>query len=277
MFVTSEYYVGWLGGFILGTLSGVVFSLLMKSDDDLNDSFSEEDENDGENGKEAGNEQPENVETTNQPSVNVSENVNLHGEGNIFYFKLSDESVKAFMSNDNNVIENFTNFARKEEVNAEEEYISMLEKELDLKAAESFKKQKTIPEPGTAAPVFHTSKAGGYATFADLDIAVKTYKAAEVSAERLVLSEFRDLVGMNYSLACNVAGDRGYFLYPIYHGLKRTTDSATYSKDVLGVRIKDDDFQYWPDGQPRPSVNAVVTEVIDVGGNDRNNRGAVNL
>lgn len=159
------------------------------------------------------------------------------------------------------------------------------------------------PAQKILTPVARAPRPGGYATFGDLekalnfyketgrnvpynevDIALKQYEEKvndEVLSrqeERSILGSMSDLIGKNYYEASVIANDRGYFLYPIYVGLIKTK-VPDYSKDTIGVRIKDADpnENKTQEGYPKPTEKAIITEIIDVGGNDRYNRGVLNI
>lgn len=291
MFVTPDYYWGWVGGFLTGIAGTIISFLVLKGSEDVEeDSFSDSDSE-------------ENVDT----QVSIAEDqtrkekcpysINTNPNDNIFYFKLSNESVKAVLSAEGNLVEKFANITDTEDRDDADEITKLLKEQLKRQKLDN-DASIVVPEKhawietnldidhsykaGTATPVFHTSKSGGYATFKDLDNAIKTYRENEGqgllsrSEEREILNSFRDLVGQNYYDACNIANDRNYFLHPIYVGLKKTRE-RDYSGDVIGVRIKDEDLTYTAEGNPKPSGAAIITELIDIGGNDRFNRGALNL
>jgi hypothetical protein len=229
---------------------------------------------------------------------------------NVFFFRLTDEMLKIIFSNvnlDSNVNDNSNDNSNdtKDENRAVDDFETLLEEELKR---QRLTKTHSENSTTTSAPVFRSAKTGGYATFQDLENAAKYYKETgkhtnyseldeamrlhkdgpndsanqseflSTSDEKSILITMNDLVGQNYYTASNIATERGYFLYPIYVGLKKTSCSPAYSKDVIGVRIKDDlDLIQYTNGMPNPTQSAIITEIIDVGGNDRLNRGAVNL
>jgi len=236
MFVTPDYYYGYIGGFITGALTATIVCLLkFQENDDLEDSFSEDENNDKEE------------------SDQLSEDEALE---NVFYFKLSNSSVKAILRGE----EVIDKFSTKSDVSIEKEY--------ECDALES--------EIKTHVPVnVPNFKPRGYATFDELENAVKRCKTND-SEEQNIITSFRDLIGKNYYDARNIAIERDFSLYPIYVGMKKMKEPE-YFADQLGVRIKDEELSYYSDGTPRPSMNAIITEIIDVGGNDRNGKGSINL
>lgn len=68
--------------------------------------------------------------------------------------------------------------------------------------------------------------------------------------------------------------NQGYILHPLYIGMSRKYPLANYDDHVIGVRIDDSNFDYQ---HHKPSPNAIITEIIDIGGVDLANRGQIDI
>ena len=313
MIVTPDYYWGWLGGFLCGVGVTAITFLISKTRNNVDDFDDDlEEVSDSENNSE------DNCENDSMNDIDECRNdcpcdnsTNSPPE-NVFYFKLSNEAVKNFLagitdnianppehkSTEHKSTENNANATQKE---AEE--VVDIEKLLQEQLGQNTNLPVRTPVQKVLTPVARAPRPGGYATFGDLekalnfyketgrnvpynevDIALKQYEEKvndEVLSrqeERSILGSMSDLIGKNYYEASVIANDRGYFLYPIYVGLIKTK-VPEYSKDTIGVRIKDADpnENKTQEGYPKPTEKAIITEIIDVGGNDRFNRGVFNI
>jgi hypothetical protein len=158
--------------------------------------------------------------------------------------------------------------------------------ELDDDYEEDFQKdiQKNILEVGKLAQnkksSFPTSKGGGYLTMNDLEKLKKEHDEAKDvppisrADEMEIMRVFRGIIGMNFWEAKKKTEEEGYNLHILYIGLGAKNPLSKFTPATLGIRIKDPifDFVRWV-----ASKEAVVTEIIDVGGVDLKNRGIINL
>lgn len=123
-----------------------------------------------------------------------------------------------------------------------------------------------------------TSTVGGrYVTNQDLDNLSqksKEFKKNIISrADELdIIRTFEAIVGMNFFQALGIVEEQGYTLHPVYinNGQKRV--SAVYSGTTLGVKVNDPDFTGTALGK-----RTTITEIVDVGGRDKHNRGMVKI
>lgn len=115
----------------------------------------------------------------------------------------------------------------------------------------------------------------GYATNSQLEETNNKHsqwrsKVLSRADELEVVSTFKHIEGMNYNTAANIVGDQGHILHPLFVDYSGPFRRELYDGKVLGVRISDPDFNHQ---EKKPSPSAVVTEVLDVGGQNINNRG----
>lgn len=112
----------------------------------------------------------------------------------------------------------------------------------------------------------------GYVKLKDLSPKVlpspDTLPAAE---ERKILKQFNNLLYISYTDACQKAALENYSLHILYVGMGEKMPLSEYSSTTIGVRITD------PNWNGSPSSEAVVKEVIDVGGVDSRDRGIIKL
>lgn len=94
----------------------------------------------------------------------------------------------------------------------------------------------------------------------------------EKSSNRASIPYFSfSLQGKTYEEANEIAKENGYTLHVLYNGLSQKMPLPSFSENVIGVRIKDPNFKN------KPSNLAVVTEIIDLGGIDSEDLGAIKL
>jgi len=103
-----------------------------------------------------------------------------------------------------------------------------------------------------------------------------SYGASKRTAEekKLISIFSTELCNRDYAEASEIAKRSGYDLHPLYVGISGKMPRDEYSDKFIGVRIKDTQFSY---EDKTPSKFAIVTEIIDIGGMDANNIGAINL
>lgn len=152
----------------------------------------------------------------------------------------------------------------------------------DEEVANSSKTTEEILDAGRKAePVgpasFPTSTTGGYVTLDQLEKQNKRHTEVRKNGilsrgdELAIIHKFRGIVGQPYYSAVESVKENGFSLHPIYVGVGEKMPSKVQSGTVLGVRIRDPDFE------GAPSQNAVVTEIIDVGGVDAMDRGRIRV
>lgn len=142
-------------------------------------------------------------------------------------------------------------------------------------------KGRTIEETldvGRNMPVrpvaYLTSVGGGYATMGQIENIGKKhaeYKEAVLSrSEELeIIQAFRGIIGNGFYDVQGGVKAQGYSLHVLYVGDGPKRPAQFYSATTLGVRIKDDDFE-----AGIPSVHAIITDIIDVGGMDARDKGS---
>ncbi|MDB4769481.1 hypothetical protein OAG24_00800 [bacterium] len=85
----------------------------------------------------------------------------------------------------------------------------------------------------------------------------------------------RLIVNEPYTDAQFIVKKDGYSLHPVYINTNTKYERDLYNPYILGVRLKDPDYD--PAIEGTPSKNAIVSEIVDVGGVDTSNRGMINL
>lgn len=81
-----------------------------------------------------------------------------------------------------------------------------------------------------------------------------------------------EICNKTYLEACAIAQLSGYELHILYVGLSDKMPRDKHSDKVIGVRVRDSDFK-----NGVPSKHAIVTEIVDIGGMDVDNVGAIKL
>ena len=88
-----------------------------------------------------------------------------------------------------------------------------------------------------------------------------------------IINSFSSIKGMGWGEALNLAQEQGYHLHATYIN-ELPNLASEYSKTVLGVKVKDINFDCGLGSDAKGlSEEAVVTAVIDVGGQDMHKRG----
>ena len=113
-----------------------------------------------------------------------------------------------------------------------------------------------------------------YMTFSQLDIKKDEYdKQKELRKQELdIIKQFHFITNMPYYKAKELCNE--YTILPLYNGLTDLRKDNKYCDKVIGVRIKDENFDNL---RLIPSDTAIITEIIDIGGVDKYNRGAIKL
>ena len=125
-------------------------------------------------------------------------------------------------------------------------------------------------------PVSNTQTDGKYRTIEqmtdrnDANIPGRLTRVEEID----IIHEFRFIVGQGYYDALAQVRDRGYMLHPLYVSMGKKMPSSAYSPKILGVRIKDPNFD---EATSQPSLTAVISEIVDVGGVDISDRGVIRI
>ena len=260
--MTVGYWSGYLAGICTGTFVGWIISSLWGEKD--SDDAPDVDSNDSSNGQ------------------------------NIIYFRFTDRAfseVLARLREDRSSSETETapEAATVPECRSASpepnDNVTPIGETMDSEMADIFEeedrlKSKTrdeILDIGRKAPTrpvsYLTSTTGGYATMGQLeDIGKKyaEYKDSMItrSEELEIIHAFRGIVGQRYYDAQALVKAQGYILHPLYVGNGPKRPAQFYSPSTLGVRIRDDE------DNGVPGIDAVITEIVDIGGVDAKNKGA---
>jgi hypothetical protein len=117
-----------------------------------------------------------------------------------------------------------------------------------------------------------TTPTCGYVKLKDLSLKVKpSPDALPAAEERKILKQFNNLLYISYTDACQKVALENYSLHILYVGMGKKMPLPEYSSTTIGVRITD------PNWNGVPSSEAVVKEIIDVGGVDSRDRGIIKL
>ena len=129
-------------------------------------------------------------------------------------------------------------------------------------------------------PYFPTATGGGYVKQEEfqkvLDSGKKIRNSIPRPAELRIIHQFNGILQKPLSKAKEIVAEDQYTLRVLYVGSKAVPNMATFlfSGTVLGIRIKDPEYNF---GTSMASNEAIVTEIIDVGGIDSESRGRVHL
>lgn len=294
MSMTVGYYSGYFAGMCTGVLVGWIASVLFGSRDDDENLYGDK------------------MSSPPSPQTeDVSSDGNSDHASNVIYFRFTDKAFAELLtrmgspnttglnfndgiptSTDNTqtptatpnttsaTAESATPKVFQSETIGEDETEDIFY-EADTAARVEAKTLDEILDVGRNMPTrpvsYLTSTTGGYATMGQLeDIGKKhsEYKNATLkrSDELEIMHAFRGIVGQKYYEAQEMVKGQGYTLHPLYFGKGRKCPAQLYSATTLGVRVEDKGVEEeWPTGVP--SIDAVVTEIIDVGGIDAKNRG----
>ena len=128
---------------------------------------------------------------------------------------------------------------------------------------------------------YYSKRGGGYATVDEIhETKIQSEKFRNENQisradEVEIMHTFNGIRGMNYYQAMGVVEEQGYSLHPIYinKGAKRI--SVTYSGTIIGVCVDDPDYN--PIHRDVISKKATVSSIVDVGGQDKHDRGIVKI
>lgn len=179
----------------------------------------------------------------------------------------ASEAAPAKKNNEN------TEFIRSEEVDEMTGIFEEHSKVQGRSVEETLNVGRNLPKRPVAYP---TSAGGGYATMTQIeDMGKKNAEFQEKTISRAeeleIIHAFRGIVNQSYYNVKESVSAQGYTLHPLYITNKdgdQKNPAPFYSGNTLGVRIADEDYN------GVPSVGAVITEIVDVGGMDYKNRGA---
>lgn len=123
-------------------------------------------------------------------------------------------------------------------------------------------------EKGTSSSAsFSETRKGNYVTLGELESAHTNRRVRDTKMtkedELFIINKFTNIIGMGSAEASSFLETEGYELHVLYKGTGAKTPAKAYSEKLIGVRVS--------------SITEKVTEIIDVGGVDISNRGAINL
>ena len=164
-------------------------------------------------------------------------------------------------------------------LSAESEIESMFDEESKIRDRTLEETLDVGKQIGEEPVRYFAKQGGGYATNEEMKESKDksdSFKEKKLSrADELdIIHTFGNIKGMNYQQACGIVEEQGYTLYPLYvnNGDKRR--ALTYKGTCLGVKVKDPDFNYL---KYELSKRAVVVDIVDVGGQDKDNRGMIKI
>jgi hypothetical protein len=99
--------------------------------------------------------------------------------------------------------------------------------------------------------------------------------------ERHIIASFssgtpHSLISHSLKSAREIAAKMGYNVHPVWKGVREKRPLAQYNPKTIGVRITKGDYEGFTT-EIREDDAEIVTEIIDVGGVDIDNRGMINL
>jgi hypothetical protein len=120
---------------------------------------------------------------------------------------------------------------------------------------------------------------GGYRTIRQLNDMCLSQKAVPEGSlsrpeELVIIGSFRSIIGMSYADAQAKVAEQNFTLHPLYVSMGSKMPLSKYSNTTIGVRISDSNFDTT---NMKPSPDARVTELIDVGGIDARDIGIIKL
>ena len=130
-------------------------------------------------------------------------------------------------------------------------------------------------EIGEEPVCYFTNTNGGYVTLNEVQKATnkssmfkkdgKLKRADELD----IIHTFNNIRGMKYYDASLIVEKEGYSLYPIYINRGTKNPRSTYCGTVVGVSIEDSFFNFY---ENKPSKDAIITSIVDIGGQDSEDR-----
>jgi len=244
-------------------------------DDDVNDEEADEDEDEDDEDDEDDDAEEEDAEEEDaEADAKVDTEVLIveekSGKRNKFSMKVSDTVLLKILEAHERMYGDYIKAKPTRTEVADDETPTTVEDELNDIL------DKELQSRGSSLP---TAIGGGYATLSDL--ADRTKKNKETASKMLsrqeelnILGSFRNVVNMSLDDAADVVKKEGYSLHVLYVGCGTKMPLATYSPTVIGVRVADEDYDFY---RRVPSQRAVVAELIDVGGIDYHHRGEITL
>jgi len=126
---------------------------------------------------------------------------------------------------------------------------------------------------------YFAKRGGGYATNEEIkeskdDSDLFKEKNLSRADELDIIHTFGNIKGMGYHQACGFVEERGYTLHPLYVNNGDKRKALTYKGTCLGIKIKDPDFDYF---KYELSKKAIIVDIVDVGGQDKDNRGMIKI
>jgi len=125
--------------------------------------------------------------------------------------------------------------------------------------------------------LFPVSRGGGYLTTGEVkqvNDAYKEFKPISLSDEMAIIREFSNIKNMNFYEANSLLSQESppYSVHAIYvNDSNLKFINSIYDPQVIGVRVCDPSFNY---DTRKPSDQATITDIIDVGGKDLRNVGS---
>jgi hypothetical protein len=160
----------------------------------------------------------------------------------------------------------------------ENELASLFEEEHEVQFKSMKEKLDVGRKIGEEPVAFYLNTSGNkYATLGEVknaqDLSEKFHNEKKInrSDELEIIHVFNNIRGMKYSEGLNVVRKEGYSLHPVYINRGNKNPRKTYSGTVIGVSINDEEYDYLTN---KPSGNATITSIVDVGGQDSKNRSA---
>lgn len=167
------------------------------------------------------------------------------------------------------------NIPKTESSKTEDELASIFEEEHQRNSKTTQEKLDEGRKIGDEPVSFFTSKNGGYVTLGQVQEAQKESSKFRKEGrlkradELEIMHSFSEIRGMNYHDAQILVKEEGYRLYPIYVNRGNKNPRSTYSGTTIGVSITDPCYDFY---ENETSYDAVITSIIDVGGQDSENR-----
>ena len=134
-------------------------------------------------------------------------------------------------------------------------------------------------QTGSEPVRFPVAKGGGYVTNSEIEEVSKKSKNFDRLSrgdELDIMHTFKGIIGMGFFRAQGAVEEQGYSLHPIYINDGPKNPTSTYSATTLGVKVKDSLYDFC-DTDKGLSCEAVITEIVDVGGQDPHGRGIITL
>ncbi len=120
--------------------------------------------------------------------------------------------------------------------------------------------------------VFLPHYAGPYATLGELQTASEQREEVLSDVEEFACMEnFSYIVSLPFFEAKKIVEEKGYFLKVLYvNDSTLKMPAPQYSQTTIGVKVKDSAFDYHAQ---KPSPTSTISAIVDIGGQDRSDRG----